>query len=132
MNITFLRASILVSFLFLIKPLEFIATNILEVNFLSHLLTPIYFSLTFLLITLFLTCLLNLFFNEKRILILLTFCGFFFYFQFYWLQIVNFFEYNLSVQALFFYKTISLLIILSASVFLAYSCLKNKFFCSLF
>jgi hypothetical protein len=128
MNITFLRVSILVSFLFLIKPLEFVATNILEVNFLSHLLTPIYFSLTFLLITLFLTCLLNLFFNEKRILILLTFCGFFFYFQFYWLQIVNFFEYILSVQALFFYKTISLLIILSASVFLAYSCLKNKFF----
>ena len=125
---TFFRASILVSFLFLIKPLEFIATNILDVNFLTHLLTPIYFSLILLLITLFLTYLLNLFFNEKRILFLLTFIGFFFYFQFYWLQITYFFEYILGGQALIFYKTISLLIILSVSVFLACLCLKKKFF----
>ena len=125
---TFFRASILVSFLFLIKPLEFIATNILDVNFLTHLLTPIYFSLILLLITLFLTYLLNLFFNEKRILFLLTFIGFFFYFQFYWLQITYFFENILGGQALIFYKTISLLIILSVSVFLACLCLKKKFF----
>ena len=125
---TFFRASILVSFLFLIKPLEFIATNILDVNFLTHLLTPIYFSLILLLITLFLTYLLNLFFNEKRILFLLTFIGFFFYFQFYWLQITYFFENILGGQALFFYKNISLLIILSVSIFLACLCLKKKFF----